>query len=116
MCDQVDELALEPVRVLELVHHHHPEAKPCLLANSGVVPKQVAGRQLEVLEVHHGFAPLRLRVLRAETFEQLLQELAVVRRQLLERCALRCLARLLEGRCTHASAGKRREVDVSFRR
>jgi hypothetical protein len=60
--DQVDELALERVRVLELVHHHRPEPELLALADRGVVPQQVAREELEVLEVERRLTPLRLGV------------------------------------------------------
>ena len=40
---QVDQLALEPVRVLELVDHDRAEAQPLALAQRLVVAQQVAG-------------------------------------------------------------------------
>ncbi len=47
--------------------------------------EQVAGAELEVLEVERGLAVLRVRVRRREGREQLLQKLAVPRGELLER-------------------------------
>ena len=88
--DQVDELALEPVRVLELVHHHGAEPELLALADGVVVAEEVAREELEVLEVEGRLAPLRLGVRVRERVEQLLEELAVCRRQLVQR-------RLLDG-------------------
>ena len=85
MRDEVDQLALEPVRVLELVDHDHAEPEPGRLANVLVVAEQVAGGELEILEVDDRLASLRSRVLRAEALEKLLQEIAIVGRELLER-------------------------------
>ena len=92
MRDEIDELALEAVRVLELVHHDHPEAELRLLPDGVVVAQEVPGSQLQVLEVDDRFAPLRSGILGGEAFEQLLQELAVVGCELLEGGALRRLA------------------------
>ncbi len=65
------------------------------LADRVVVAQQVARRELEILEVDDRLAALRGRVLDAEALEQLLQKVAVVGSELLERRALRCLPRLL---------------------
>ena len=54
--EQVDQLALEPVRVLELVHQHRAEAPALALADLGLVAQQVPRGQLEVLEVERGLA------------------------------------------------------------
>src|SRR4051794_4999271 len=48
--DQVDELALEPIRVLELVDHDRAEAQLLALADRVIVPQEVARRELQVLE------------------------------------------------------------------
>ncbi len=109
--DEVDHLALEPVRVLELVDHDHAEAEPGRFANVLVVAKEVAGGELEILEVDDRLAALRCCVLDAEALEQLLQEIAVVRRQLLERGPLGCFAHPLERRGAQALARERREID-----
>ncbi len=76
-----------------------------------VVPKQVPRGELEILEVDDRLPPLGRCIGDAEALEQLLQELAVVRGQLLECCALGRLARLLERRGTRSLARERREVD-----
>ena len=107
MRDEVDQLALEPVRVLELVDHDHAEPQPRRLADVVVVAEEVAGCELEILEVDDRLASLRGRVLDAEALEQLLQQVAIVRRELLERRPLGCLARPLErrrARPLHANA------------
>ena len=92
---EVDELGLELVRVLELVDHDRPEPQRLLVANLRVVAEQVARRELEVLEVERGLARLRLRVRVGEAQQQLLQEVAVARRRLVERGLLDRAARLL---------------------
>ena len=75
--EQVDELALEPVRVLELVDHDRGEAELLALADLLVVAEQVARAELEILEVERRLAVLRGRVRVREAAQQLLQELAV---------------------------------------
>ena len=44
--DQVDELALQPVGVLELVDHDRPEAELLALADRLVVTQQIARAEL----------------------------------------------------------------------
>ncbi len=83
MRDQVDDLALEAVRVLELVDHDEPEAKPDAVPNLLVVAQEVSRGELEVLEVDDRLTALRSRVLGREAFEQLLEQIAVVRRRAL---------------------------------
>jgi hypothetical protein len=85
---QVDQLALEPVRVLELVDHDR--AEPQLLAQTNLVgvAEQVARPQLEILEVERRLAVLRVLVSGRECLQQLLQEVAVARRELVERSLL----------------------------
>ena len=93
--DQVDQLALEPVRVLELVHHDRAEAPLLLRADRLVVAQQVAVEQLEVLEVERGLRVLRRAVGERKCLEQLLQQVAVGGGQLVERRLLDCPARFL---------------------
>ena len=57
--EQVDDLALEPVRVLELVDHDRAEAPALALAHAGVVAEQVARGELEILEVERRLTLLR---------------------------------------------------------
>ena len=116
MRDEVDQLALEPVRVLKLVDHDDSEAELCRLANRRIVAEQVTGRELEVLEVDDRLPALRRRILDAEALEQLLQEVAVVRRELLERRAFERLPCLLVRRCPRPSAREGGEVDKPLRR
>ena len=115
VCNEVDELALQPIRVLELVHHDHPEAQLRRLAHGRVVAEQVARGELQVLEVHDGLATLRRRVLGSEPLEQLLQEIAIRCGQLLERRLLHALACGLERGRAPASRRERREVDEPLR-
>ena len=83
--DEVDQLALEAVRVLELVHHHRAETQLLAPADVLVRPQQVARAQLQVLEVEHRLAVLRGLVLRREAVEQILEEHAVARGDVVER-------------------------------
>ena len=77
--DEVDELALEPVRVLELVHADLPEAQALPLADRLVVAEEVAGAELEILEVERRLAVLGGLVRALEPLEQLLEQVAVAR-------------------------------------
>ena len=93
--EQVDDLALEPVRVLELVDHDRAEAPALPLAHRGVVAEQVARGELEVLEVERRLAVLRRAVGGAEPVEELLEQVAVARGELVERRLLDAAAGLL---------------------
>ena len=116
MRHELHELALEPVRVLELVDHDHAEAELNLLANRVVGSEQVARGELEILEVDRGLASLRGRVLGGEALEELLQQRAIGGGELLESSPLRCLPRLLERGRPRAPAGERREIDETLGR
>ena len=94
---QIDQLALQPVRVLELVDHDRPEPQLLFLANRGVVSQEIACAELQVLEVERRFAILCLLVRSCEAGEQLLQKVAVRSGELVERRLLEELARLLVG-------------------
>ncbi len=59
---------------------------------SRVVAQQVARVELEILEIERRLALLRRGVLGGEQVEQLLQQLAVARRELLERGLLQPVA------------------------
>ena len=111
MRDEVDELALEQVRVLELVDHHDAEAQPRRLAHLLVVPKQIASSELEVLEVDDRLAPLRERVLGGEALQQLLEKHAIGRRELFQRGLLERLAGVLVRGGACSAALERRQVD-----
>ena len=109
--EEVDQLALEPVRVLELVDHDRAEAQLLALPDRVVVPEQVARPELEVLEVERRLAVLRGRVRAGEAAEQLLQELAVAQRELVERRLLDGLPRLLVGRRTLAAGAEATQIE-----
>jgi aryl carrier-like protein len=95
---QVDDLGLQAVRVLELVHEDRAEALLLALAQLRLGPQQVARLELEVLEVERRFACLRLGVPLGEKRQQLLQERAVARRGLVESGLLDRAERLAVGR------------------
>ncbi len=108
--EQVDQLALEPVRVLELVHQHRAEAPALALADLGLVAEQVPRGQLEVLEVERRLGRLRRRIGVGEAAQQLLEQAAVARGELVERGLLDRTPGLLVGRRTLTLAAARREV------
>ena len=116
MSDEVDELALQTIRVLELVDHDGAKAELRRLADLAIVAKQVAGGQLEVFEVHDRLATLGGGVRDTEPLEQLLEKLTVVRGQLLESRALGRLPRQLVRRRARTLAGERREIDEALGR
>ena len=93
--EQVDQLALEAVRVLELVDEHRAEAPALLVADRGMVAKKVPRVQLEVLEVERRLGLFRGRVGVGEAPQELLEERAVAYGELVERRLLDCVARLL---------------------
>src|SRR4029453_17114813 len=74
-----DQLALEPVRVLELVDADLPEAQLLARADRLVVAEQVASPQLEGVVIERGLAVLRSLVAALEPLQQLLEQLAVAR-------------------------------------
>ena len=83
--EEVDEVGLEAVRVLELVHHDRAEAELLGLPDRDVLAQELPRPQLQVLEVERRLAVLGLGVGGREAGQQLLQELAVTRGELLER-------------------------------
>jgi hypothetical protein len=88
--DEVDQLALEPVRVLELVDADLPEAQLLAFADRLVVAKQIAGPQLQVVVIERRLAVLGRLVAALEPLQQLLEQLAIacgdgVQRGLLDR-------------------------------
>ena len=110
--EQVEQLGLEAVRVLELVHHDRAEPLALPLADDRVVAQQVAHAELEILEVEGGLALLRLRVRHRERRQELLEELAVARGERLERRGDRRVARLGEpggARPAHLQIEERQE-------
>ena len=81
----VDDLALEPVRVLELVDHDRPEAKALAAPHRLVLREEIAGAELEILEVERALRVLRALVRVVEEREQLLQQVPVADRSDVER-------------------------------
>ncbi len=114
MRDQIDELALQSIRVLELVDHDDPEPELRLLPHGLVIPQEITGCQLEILEVDRRLPALGGRVLRRETLEQLLQEIAVGRGELLEGGALGGLPCQLERRGARSLGGECRQIDQAL--
>ena len=68
--EQREQLVLEPVRVLELVHQHVLEARRVRLAEALVAGQQVARHELEVLEVERRALALAALVALAVELEQ----------------------------------------------
>src|SRR6185312_16816001 len=83
--EEIQQLRLEAIRVLELVDHDRAEALSRALADVLVAAQEVAGAKLEVLEVERALPSLRLGVRVRELRQELLQQLAVARRELLQR-------------------------------
>src|SRR5207244_3396435 len=108
---QIDEFALERVRVLELVDHDRAESELLRLANLARIPEKIAREELQVLEVERGLAPFRRSILGPEQVEQLLQKLLVARREHLERGLLDTLARVVVGLRARPRGAQRREVE-----
>ena len=114
---QVDDLGLQAVRVLELVHEDRAEARLFALAELGLRAEQVARLELEVLEVERRLARLRLRVPGREQRQQLLQERPVASRGLVERRLLDRGERLaVRGRAIAAGLEAAQVISRSGRR
>ena len=113
--EQVDDLALEPVGVLELVDHDRAEAPALALAHGRVVAEQVAGRELEILEVEPRLPVLRCPVREAEAVEKLLQQVAVAGGQIVERRLLDAAAGLLVAHRSVAPRLQLAEVEQPLR-
>ena len=109
--DQVDQLALEPVRVLELVDHDCTEAELLPLADRGVVAQEIARAELEVLEVERRLAVLRVLIGGGESCQELLQQVAVGSGELVEGRLLDLLARLLVARRARAAQSQAAQVE-----
>ena len=113
--EEVDELALEPVRVLELVHHDGAEAPALALAHGVVCAQEVARGELEVLEVERRLALLRRRIGAVEALEQLLEQVAVAGRELVQRRLLDAAPRLLVAGGTLTLRAQLAEVEEPLR-
>ena len=96
--EQVDQLALEPVRVLELVDEHRAEAPALAVADRRVIPEEVPRAQLEIFEVERRLALLGGRVSVGEAPQELLEQRPVSDCELVERRLLDRVARLLVAR------------------
>src|ERR1051326_1461067 len=80
-----------------------------------MVAQEVACVELEVLEVEQRLALFGGRVLGREQIEQLLQQLAVARGELVEGGLVQALPGVLEPGGTVAGGPERREVEEQFR-
>jgi hypothetical protein len=80
--DQVEDVALQTVRVLKLVDEHVVESLARSLAKPGPAAKQVARMELEVVEVERRALRLELRVAPAVEAEELVEEPEVADRTL----------------------------------
>ena len=70
---EVHDVRLQAIGVLELVHQDRAEPRLLTLTQRGLHAEEVAGLELEILEVECRLAGLRLGVLLGEEGEQLLQ-------------------------------------------
>ena len=113
--EEIDELALEPVRVLELVDHDRTEAELLALTQRLVVTEEVARTQLQVLEVERRLAVLGGGVRVGEAEQELLQQFAVVERQCVERSLLHGPASLLEARAALGAHAQAAEIEQALR-
>ncbi len=109
--DEIDEVALERVRVLELVDHDRAEPQLLGLSHPRVRGEEIAGEQLQVLEVERRLALLGGAVLGGEQVEELLEKVAIAGGGVLERRLLDALARLLEPGRARPSSPERGKVD-----
>jgi hypothetical protein len=96
--EQIDQLALEAIRVLELVDEHRPEAPALAFSDRRVVAEQIARGQLEVLEVERRLGGLRGGVGIGKAPQEVLEEASVARRHLVERRLLDGTARFFVAR------------------
>ena len=87
------------LRVLELVDHDRLEPQRLPLADLRVVAEERPGGELEILEVERRLAALRGRVCIREAVEELLEEIPVPHRELVE-------GRLLDGDTGLLEAGR----------
>src|SRR5439155_14982206 len=71
---QIHEVALQAIRVLELVDHDRAEPPLLALADQLVVAQQVARRELEILEVDRRLLSLRGRVCIRKAIEEILEQ------------------------------------------
>ena len=88
--EEIDQVALEAIGVLELVDHDRLEAQRLPLADLRVVAEKRPRSELEILEVERRLAALRRRVRLRKAVQELLEEIPVAHRELVE-------GRLLDG-------------------
>ncbi len=111
---QIHEVALQAVRVLELVDHDRAEAELFPLAQVGTLLQELARTQLQILEVESRLAVLRLVVRFGEPAQKLLEELAIAEGELVERRLLDRLARLLVARGPLALRAQAAQIEQSL--
>ena len=95
---QVDQLGLEAIRVLELVHHDRTEPELLRLPDHFAVTEEIPGSQLQILEIERRFAILGGGIRGREAGEELLKQLAVAGGQLLEGKRVHRSSRIVERR------------------
>ena len=105
----IDDLALETVRVLELVDHDRAEAEALAVAYVLISRQEIPGAQLEILEVERALRVLRALVRVAEELEQLLEQVAVAHGCHVQRGLLERQSRVLIGRETLLAASLHRK-------
>ena len=113
--DQVDETALERVRVLELVDHDRAEPKLLCFTHPLVVREQLTGEDLQILEVERRLPLLGHLILGGEQIEELLEQFAILCGRKLECGQLEVLPCLVEARGAVAARTERGEVDEGLR-
>jgi hypothetical protein len=96
--DEIDQLALQRVRVLKLVDHDGAETERLALTDLIVAAQEVACGELEILEVERRFPGLGVGVRALERGEQILEEVAVANRERVQRSLLERLPGLLVAR------------------
>src|SRR5207248_9307778 len=93
---EINELALQPVRVLKLVDHDRAEPPALALSDFVVLPEELAREELQVLEVERRLAVLRGAVGPVVGEQPLLQLRAIAHGQRLEGSALDCASGVVD--------------------
>ena len=109
--NQIDQLALEPIRILKLVDHDRTEAEPLTLADRVVVAQEIARAQLQILEVERGLSVLALLIRNRELRQEVLEQISVGSRELVQRRLLDRSARLVVRGGALSACMKAREVE-----
>ncbi len=109
--EEIDQIALEAIGVLELVDHDRLEAQRLPLADLRVVAEKRPCSELEILEIEGRLAALRRRIRLGEAVQELLEEIPVAHRELVERRLLEGDPGLLEAGGALAASAMSREVE-----